>query len=601
VANLGCPYCGGGAGSGLTAHDPNSCKMKPTGFDTGSELMGYQSALAVSDADPSADVDAMLEKLRTEVQTHRADEDFIAPDDGFNIAGPEGIIPRDLQVGADAVLASFGMKDRRSGRLLEETVNSLGLNRDTKLVPADEAAEAVSKALNWSEEGKASSQAFVDQVRNGEVVLTGSEIAILEGVRDEIIVIQNPDLAPSVGDGGWVNPTEHRHCTLCGQFVGELGTHPCGAGQVDEARGVRTYIHETLGERKRGDAKVSYTILKEDGTTQEIDVKVGKFKDLTGVSIEEQQDLILGDHYAHSIIGSYIEKPMFGEPRLVLPQPLRDAYLARPFSSDATMVVALIDPPFEKHEIEHLVETLPAREVGSMLRIPRSRQDILEVIANAPSTAGSQLAYQGALPHSTVNAMANSGDPLVRKQAVSAPNLAEEDLERLATDPSRDVRKSVLFGSWRSGEGGWDGHDPQALAATLWEQQNHIVRDPYERYGYGMIRDNYENNSSRRLGLLYTSPIAANPKLLATFVNDPDENIALSALALTPYARQAVNALGRVTSRKRLKAIHDALPQLWKPVEESVVDHPLWNRLGLTPQQGTEMIASVQEAIRVRL
>jgi len=548
VANLGCPYCGGGAGSGLTAHDPNSCKMKPTGFDTGSELMGYQSALAVSDTDPSADVDAMLEKLRTEVQTHRADEDFIVPQTGFDVVLPTSSrLPKDLLDTSRILGSSFGLSKEKTSSLVDRVALSLGLNRDTKLVPADEAAEAVSKVMNWAQDSSAASQELVDKVRRGDIVLTGSEIAVLQGVRDEIFVMQNPDLGELAADGGWAPPFEQRNCTLCGQFVGELGSHNCAGG------GNKAW--ELMPYKKLKERKIVVERLDSDGNLQESKKPIKCFREIDSLSSDQQKDIILsGGDASGAIIFSYYEKPLIGKAKITLPEELREAFLAKPVPEHLYAVVQAIDPPLKQQELERIMDVCGNSRnethefhwaVTSLLSSPRVGKDVLEHLENNPSHVGGRLAREGGLPDRSIAAMASSGDPAVRKQAVGAKNLRAEDLERLATDPDPSIREIIVFRDW--------GHNS----------------------------------------------LQANPHLLTTFVNDPEESLALRALQIRPYSRQAMQALGAVTSRRRLQAIHDALPKIWDPDDRVVRDFTEGPRR--EAEELRSIIASVQEAIRARL
>ena len=131
--------------------------------------------------------------------------------------------------------------------------------------------------------------------------------------------------------------------------------------------------------------------------------------------------------------------------------------------------------------------------------------------------------------------MATSGDAAVCMQATQARNLPPEEAQRLATDPDADIRRS-------------------------------------------MVRK-----------------IEAFPEMLQGFINDPDEEIAIEALAWFPGQRQAGVAISTVTSRKRLQAIHDRLPDIWIPA--GIIQDSQPN----DPHPRVQAVNATQQWIRDRL
>jgi len=542
---------------GAPGHGKDDCgKTKP--------ISGPVAAIGLIEEKPqSVDLSIVHELYEMNVAV-RTDGDFLAPTTNLppSLLGNEGKLPKDLQHASNAILDSFGANNQSEReKTLTDSVNAIGLHRDTHLVPPDEAAAELSSLLGTAIAAD-KRDVLLDKVRSGEITLTGSEIAILHGLRDELLVNRAEKESasdPFDGNGVWSPPYENRQCTVCGQFVGKLGSsHGNCPG------------HSWYGGNTRPrSTDVIIPLAGRDGEVREEKVGIEILsKDYWGKSVEEQQDAYLAAIWrsrkysydeeksdlvlAERILGQYIQKGLFKEPKLVLPRGLREAYLAGGRRPRIRVVASLIDPPFTSGELEHLIDTDPSPHDGDtwcLIQTPRTRDEALRILENSPSDAGASLAAVGALPTHTVRNMSESGDPIVRVQAASAKNLPGDAAERLATDPDPDVRKKMV------------------------------------------------------------SKIKNYPETLHSFVNDPDEEITLKALASFPGDRNAVVAIGKITSRKRLQAIRDKLPDLWIPKPRSEWSEALGmmgphREVEVYPegyQEIKETTESVQEWIRSRL
>jgi len=523
--------------------------------------------------------------------TFREDDDFIAPtrvetETASSIAG----IPDDLTAAARLVLHTHGFEGQRADDILVSAVESKGLHRDTMLLPGDHAASEVSRFLSWSPEHTYVSETLLGRIRRGEIVLSGSELEVIQAVHSGAVESQQlPDEAIGV-DAAWQVPFEQRNCTQCGQFVGRLLSHACPAG------GLAGKIASNPSVRDKG--KIKVLVPTRDGEVELKKIDYVKLDKLSSYTVEELQDaylqsphlyadefdaggvwneyqddadsrfiynrtyIDLTEDHQSAILLSYVEKPLFGEPRIVLPRKLRQAYLEKPpsaKSSAALLVPQLIEPPLTKEEIGRLLDTgqlhsqwaIDYDTARILLSNPRTKEMTEIVIANTPTESGKALSWSGNLPAAVVSEMASSGDQMVRRQAASAPNLPEDDLYRLATDPDPDVRAAIAIGTPGEGE-----EIPEVQDQMENRYRTEIVK-AITGYGRRVRRIGREEP----WGVLY-SPLGKNPGLLSTFVNDPDDDIAEASLACYPD-RRGLEALGRVTSRKRLQRLHNALPYLW--------------------------------------
>jgi hypothetical protein len=480
----------------------------------------------------------------------RTDGDFLAPSESVPIdfGAKEDGISTELFVASESVQSSFGISapgERQA--LLAASTKAVGVHRDTRILPPDEAAAEVSLAMNL-QEGSPSQEAFLDRVRKGEVSLTVSEVAVLHNIREEIRAsraLEESTAVPFDEDGVWSPPYANRHCTLCGKFVGKLGSH---AGHCSPMAELHTRYSSDAQSRKG-----TIAFLGDDGVAHETKLRMAALaKRHADLPIEKLQDAFLASSYwakshydspdlwiCRAIVGKYLKKPMFGETRLTLPRELREAYLSATHREPRPAIVAqLIDPPFTPGELEHLIDTDEsswAEHTKELLTSPRARDDVLRILENSPSRAGTRLATNGHIPVENIRNMAQSGDAAVRMQATNARNLPADEALRLATDPDPDIRRNML------------------------------------------------------------RKIEAFPEMLDVFVNDPDEEIAVEALAWFPGQRQAAVAISKVTSRKRLQAIHDRLPEMWIPA--GIISDSQPN----DPHPRVQAVNSIQGWIRERL
>lgn len=526
--------------------------------DTAAIPFEFSSALSIHGGDPR--VEAEIAEMYSSFSEFREEGDFIAPTSDMALPEeevPSVSLPPEVAVTAATVMGSHGFRGDSAKEIIQQAVSSLGLNRDTRLVPAETAAATVSALLADTEDSGA--HALVERIRSGKTVLTYSELAVLSGARDEALLRQQlPYLTPLDGQG-WIPPAEQRRCTICQQFVGVVGSHSCSWDAVDAA------LARLEGERGRRKVKVKTTLLNSEGTPREIELEYSAFKGLDAIPEEHLQDLYMGIDRAfnargdsHLLLGFY-DKPLFGGPgELKLPDKLRDAYIESPSRFlGAGLVAESISPPFSRHELLRILETGGSKTAEDLLTSPRVRGEIEDLLANHPLDSGRDLVRSGGLPPRVVDAMATCGDPMVRRQATLAPNMSEQTLMALATDPDPDVRAGIVYGVQRDGK--------TASAAIDLDEQLRIAYSPGRlgvMRGYRTTEGTLIDRNLESTGL-FKSQLARNPQLVRTFVNDPDDRIALAALACHPFSRQSVQALGQVTSRRRLQVIADHLPRIW--------------------------------------
>jgi hypothetical protein len=525
---------------GLTANAPSAVDDIVSMLSTSQDI-----------ADTGTDV-AVLHDLYVTQQSVRTDGDFLAPSDSIpmNIGCDEDGISNDLFVASEMVQGTFGVgAPGERFKTLKDSAQAIGVHRDTRLLPPDEAAMEVSLAMSLKADDK-SHQAFLDKIRSGEINLTVSEVAVLQNIRNEVMSSRAAEEASAVpfdDEGVWSPPYENRHCTQCGQFVGELGTHINCRPRIKENLQYSDEIKTCKG---------TFTVVDEEsGTARKIKFHNPTLgKNLSKLSTQELQDSYLASaHHANrnsdsmdtymcgAIIGHYLRNPLFGDTRLELPREIRDAYLATNQRHPGPGFVAqLIHPPFTPSELEHLIDSdrsASFEDTNTLLASPRARSDVLRILENTPSPAGKYLASVGALPTESVRNMASSGDAAVRIQATEARNLPNDEALRLATDPDWDIRRNMM------------------------------------------------------------RKIEDFPEALQIFLNDPDEDLAVEALAQFPGQRSAAVAISKVTSRKRLQAIHDRLPEIWLPSTSPSHDNATVD--GSHPR--VQAVKSVQEWIRGRL
>ena len=512
--------------------------------------------------------------------SNREGDDFIAPPgDDIALAQSGSSLPKELNIVARNLISSLGM-DKDSDSILTNVVQSLELDRDTRIVPADEAATSLA-ALHPID--GTLGNGTIENVRSGRILLTYSELAILRGIRNEVDARQQLSyLAPLDSGGEWIPTVEQRHCTICGQFVGVLKSHNC---DVAAGRKLLSELHEHQGHKEKS---VTLTILSAEGSgMQEWKTTAYSMKDLDEVPVEHLQDLYLVNEdelagknssvrealRAQIIMGFY-QKRVLGEGKLLLPAQLRAAYLESPAVAISPLVVVeTIEPPLAKHEIEKLINSLDNRpdDVARLLLSPKAKDSVAYVLENKPSQAGAALAREGRLSEGILSGMSSCGDQMVRRQAATAPNLDEMSIRALATDPDADVRAALLFGAPERGRG--------YSADTPVEDRLFDV-DPW-------------GNPSFQ-GAMWDSAVTRNPQLLSEYVNDPDERLALGALAAFPYSRQSMHAIGQVTSRQRLETIAARLDEIW-PYYSTAPEPP--SRLGRLSRR--QMRGALQRHMRV--
>jgi len=497
----------------------------------------------------AADI-AALHDMYASRRSVRTDGDFLAPASSVPVeisAGDDGI-STELYLASETVMSTLGVSaPGERYQILTDSAKAIGPNRDTRILPPEEAAMEVSLAMNMQKDNL-DQQVFLDRVRRGELSLTVSEVAILHNVRDEVLAARAAGEASNVPfdeEGVWSPPYSNRLCTLCGKFIGELGSHSGHCSPMVD-------LH-TRNESDARTAKISVEALGEDGAFNEEKLQIPSLaKRHEDLSIETLQDAFLASSarakrymddpnawICRSIIGRFIKKPLLGKARLALPKELRDAYLASSVRQPRPAIVAqLIDPPFSPGELEHLMDTdfsEMCEDTRGLLTAPSVRDEAVRILENSPSRAGRTLAQSGRLPIQTIRNMATSGDAVVRMQAMEARNLSSEEALLLAADPDPDIRKKML------------------------------------------------------------RKIEKFPEMLESYVNDPDEEIAIKALSGFPGSRQAAVAISKVTSRKRLQAIHDRLPEAWIPA--GIIQNSRPN----DPHPQVRAVNSVQEWIRTRL
>lgn len=541
---------------------------------------------------------------------YRADDDFLAPAAGPLLADEADAsiaIPRELQATATHLMRALGTEGNQASRILQDVAASRGLHRDTRIVPGNDAATTVSALLPATED--TSHDALLNNIRSGRTLLTYSELAVLEAVRDETLARQQLDyLAPlDAGNIEWIPPVEQRRCTVCGQFVGTLGSHPCDLRKAEAEL-------QALERRGRRETKISLPTLDATGRVVQRTAVFTGLKEIDDAPIDLLQDAYLAtagrgqaEFLSGLVIMSYCRKPLFGEPRLQLPMPLRAAYLQQPTPFvDASSIAELIDPPFERYEVQRLIEQLDARQVLQLINSPRTRDDALYILSNTPTRAGHDLALSGQLPDEVVAGMATSGDQAVRRQAAIAANLGDIEAEALATDPDPDVRAALLYGT---AAGRTDFHSHTTFTERL------IVS------GVDRPRSMGHREIDGVVGTMYRSVLTKRPHLLVTYINDPDQGLAFGALAAMPYSRQALYALSQVTSRKRLEAIAANLDRIWPYFESSrkepgagdsenlpdapgareIRQHNMTRRMGISIVEAQEARANAARIIAERL
>lgn len=496
-----------------------------------------------------------------EMYKQYAAKDSHAGSKSAGIPEPDGI-SGELRSTARFVMRKLGVEGEQAESVLASVASKAQAQGDYRFVSGDEAAATVASLIPESD----TPDEIVEAIRSEQVLLTRSEIATLVGVRDEVLARQDVGFLISAGEpDAWVPHVEQRRCTICGQFVGVLKSHECDSHKAKE---LVANLVKQQGEKKR---TVTISVLAEDGkSTQELKSTIVLMKDGDEVPLDYLQDLYLANEedparrrwsaeryqflgesseaYRAQIIMGFYKKRMFGEDRLMLPPQLRAAYLESPVNGplEPLLVAETIEPPLEKHEVQRLIENLGDRPqaVSNLLLSPRVRDSAVYVLENKPTQAGEALAKSGALPTDILSGMASCGDQMVRRQAATAPNLDEASMRALATDPDSDVRGALLFGA--------APEDTRYSADTTPEQRL------YEQY-----KENPPGAGYVAPGTMWESAVTRNPHLLNDYVNDPDERLALSALAAFPYSRHALRALGQVRSRQRLETIASRLDEIW--------------------------------------
>lgn len=523
----------------ITGNEAGAKANAPTPIDS-----AVAALVPLLESDPSETPPGVADLHQIFTQ-YREDEDFLAPATGDDIvlAQSEMMVPKELNTAARNLIGSLGMS-RENDDILHTVIQNLGLNRDTRIAPAEEAAASLA-ALYPTDEVLGNKT--IESIRSGRALLTYSEIAILRGVKDEVDARQQLSyLSPLDSSDEWIPTVEQRHCTICGQFVGALGSHNCGFNQIRDA------VSELYKSNKVKEQSVKIDALGKTGDVEEKEVTFRLLKGLEDIPAERLQDLYLATHAqeaGHIVMGFYA-KPLLGQGRIKLPAKLRAAVVERPSSSLRLDVLAeTIDPPFEKHEIARILDSCSPEGCEELLSSPKAREHVVYVLSNSPTEVGTKLSVFGRLPQEVLVGMASCGDQAVRRQAAVAPNLGPVEAEMLSTDPDVDVRAALLYGS---------KYETPYTSATSFVSR---LLDSGIHNDYSPV--------NRDTGGMFYSNVTRYPHLLTNYVNDPDEGLALGALSNFPYSRHSLQAIGQVTSRKRLEAIDRNLDVIWPYLESS--------------------------------
>lgn len=441
-------------------------------------------------------------------------------------------------------------------------------SQDIEVIDPDIAASWVSTCMA-GDPSEPKQAELLAKIRSGEVVLTRRELATLSGVRELIDERQARDLMDYAEGSEWVPFVETRRCTLCGQFIGERSSHSCRVYPGRE-------VQQAFSKDKLEDALTLPGELFVDGepllATSLPDEVTLKFFNQSGYNLRQQDlkrrsvviprvglseeqltDLFNSENSLSDIVREvkyipdnrwtveftnkkrpvtrldivtmFLKKKLLGGIVLELPTPIRKSMIDKPVSEHGSIdelciAAATIDPPFERVEIERMIDRGGEDAAKALLEVKRTNDVAGRILANYPSEAGAALARKGKLPADVLDEMVTAGDPMVRKEAVTAPNLTEENARTLATDPDEDVRLSTVATERR----GWSDTVP--------------------------ILDQY-------------------PNLIITFANDPSDEVAKKAFASAPINRTMLLAINGVTTRRRLELIKETIAS-----KQYVADHP---------------------------
>jgi hypothetical protein len=477
---------------------------------------------------------------------------------------------------------SFGIPQERAYQYLSKTDYSVPHveGEEYDFIPNDNASAFVSQCVAYREESTAG-QELVDDVREGRVTLTRRELVLLAGIRDSILEEQSLDAMDYADGQDWIPMTEQRHCEICGQFIGLRTSHVnCSmrseifskVKEAAEAAGwvraddlsadlftdgnpVRLSPHYDF-ERETVTSKITLPYNKRYHKSQ----KIRKPLNLTE---DEMQDLYCTSQvewgyysrgykslYQRDVLLSYFKKPIIGDPKITLPHGIRKAFVEMPVrtlseqgdtENTIAIVAALIDPPLQKHEIEHIIDVGGPVAAKGLLLAKRTQADALEIITNYPSHAGAALAYEGTLSQDTIKSMLDSPDPRVQREAAMSPNLTEEDVTRIISNPDPDVRRVIISVT--------EGFAMNLTAVKKRESAS-------EMHTSEELTSSYLSYVSRGPSMIETQPA-----LLNTFLSseEPDDTVAMFAMERAPLTRQILPALTQVRSRTRLQKLRTVI------------------------------------------
>jgi hypothetical protein len=477
----------------------------------------------------------------------------------------------DMRAATDQMFASFGMNPDVGFGLLAVADRDAPEGDAFDFLPADTAATVVSRCVSYRE-GSTAGQDLVDAVRAGRVTLTRRELAVLVRVRDAILGEQALDAMDYASGTDWIPMTEQRHCEVCGQFIGLRTAHiGCQPSSEMLRKVADTYataewqrVENLPAELFVEGAPAVRLSGRRDEPKSSLLYRMDLGGKVTGVqqilrplplSADVLQDLYCADDpysgqvTARDVLLFHLDKPRFHGLRLPLPERLRRTFVEAPVlhtgnagqgQETVAIVAALVDPPLQKHEIEHMIDVGGPFAARALLQVKRTRADALEVLGNYPSHAGAAVTQSGHVPIGTVRAMMDSPDPRLVRQAVLSPDLTDEDIARLMSHPSPDVRRALVDPAEAFA---MDVRHPRVSAAGSLVSAEYLVTS-YRRSDYSRVQ---------------VSVLGSHPALLGAFLNDPDDAVAEFSLERAAVTRQMLPALMQVTSRPRLERLRGVL------------------------------------------
>lgn len=456
--------------------------------------------------------------------------------------------------------------------------------------------------------------ALIRKIDSGEIVLTQRELDGLVSIRDSILASQ-VESSLSLRTGEWVHSRPARNCTLCGQFISERIAHTtCNRKTLDEEKisGLTQRILKAKSKQgyryhKEGRGDFRLEDVRDDESIKRIalpgkffaDGKDRKFflGDTEGIHEQEIEDVfsnagavlqiepdlmdsagpsMLGDPVLReAILMSYMEKSLFGKTyTLNLPEGVRDSLLDSPTAltiDTFAAVASTIEPPFSSREIEHLIDVGGPNAAWALLNTERTRATALNIMETSPSDAAAFLSEMGLLPDETVRRMTLSPDPLIRRTAAIAPNLASSDQDFLICDPDEDVRLACIDTRYGYQEAprtaaSYDRHLSREALSKAWREVNYSPQRVNEWERLREIMNTLEHKDTSTVSPAVKghqssggmpSLLDREPRYLETFLTDPQSTprVISAAIASRPYSRQAYAAIAAVTDPARIAAI----------------------------------------------